>query len=42
MSSDIPFAKLTLADCARLPEFKPSDLGLPDDFVLTSFAELKG
>ena len=37
-----PLANLKLNDCAKLPQFKPSDIGLADDFVLTSYAKLKG
>jgi len=38
----IPYPKLTLNECAKIPKFNPSSLELPNDFVLTSYAKLKG
>ena len=40
--SSIPLANLTLKACGNLPQFKPEDIGLSADFVLTKYAKLKG
>ncbi len=40
--SSIPWSNLTLKDCGSLPQFKPTDIGLSSDFVLTKYAQLKG
>ena len=42
MTSSIPLANISLSDCGNLPQFKPEQIGLDKDFVLTKYAKLKG
>jgi len=42
MAEDIPLSKVSLAEAKHLAAFKPTDIGLPEDFILTKFAQLKG